>query len=141
MDLQEMSDRLEIYDLLARYSAAIDSRSWDDLDALFTPDAVLDYTQTGGIAGTLAEQKAYFSEVLPMFKGSQHLTATTTFAFDGDTARTRTLCFNPMVVDDKDVYFVGLWYADRLVRHEGSWRFAERLEEQSWSQHTRHKHR
>lgn len=145
MALQEISDRLEIYDLLARYSAAIDSRTWDDLDALFTADAHLDYTATGGIAGDLPTQKAYFAEVLPLFKGSQHLSGTTTFAFgpavdDGPctTASTRTLCFNPMVVDDRDVYFVGLWYVDQLVRVAGSWRFATRVEEQSWSMHTQH---
>lgn len=138
MDLQEISDRLEIYDLLARYSAAIDSRSWDDLDTLFTADAYLDYTSTGGIAGTLPEQKAYFAEVLPMFKGSQHLTGTTTFAFDpdGTTAHIRTICFNPMVCDDKDTYLVGLWYVDTLQRVDGAWRFARRDEEQSWTHHT-----
>lgn len=140
MDLQEISDRLEIYDLLARYSAAIDSRTWSDLDALFTTDAVLDYTSTGGIAGTLPEQQAYFAKVLPMFKGSQHLTGTTTFDFDSDgvTARIRTICFNPMVCDDKDTYFVGLWYADTLRRVDGAWRFAHRHEEQSWTHHTGH---
>jgi hypothetical protein len=138
MDPQEVSDRLEVYDLLARYSWCIDSRDWDGLDPLFTDDAHLDYTSTGGIAGSLPEQKAYFAEVLPMFKGSQHLTGTTTFDFDPDgvTARTRTLCFNPMVCDDKDVYFVGLWYVDVLRRVDGSWRFAQRVEEQSWTHHT-----
>ena len=136
MDLQEMSDRLEIQDLLARYSAAIDTRSWDDLDELFTPDAVLDYSETGGIAGTIAEQKAYFSAVLPGFKGSQHLTATSTMVFDGDTARVKTICFNPMVVDDSQVFFIGLWYRDVLVRTPGGWRFAERYEIRSWDHHT-----
>jgi hypothetical protein len=141
MDLQEMSDRLEVYDLLARYSWCIDSRDWDGLTPLFTDDAHLDYTATGGIAGTLPEQQAYFAQVLPMFKGSQHLSGTTTFDFsdaagpDG-VLRTRTICLNPMVCDDKDTYFVGLWYVDELRRVDGSWRFARRVEEQSWTFHT-----
>ena len=33
MQLQEMSDRLEIQDVLARYSNAIDTMQWDQLDA------------------------------------------------------------------------------------------------------------
>jgi len=39
MPLQEMSDRLEIQALLARYAHAIDTRDWDGLDDVFTPDA------------------------------------------------------------------------------------------------------
>jgi len=35
LSLQEISDRMEIQDVLAKYSDAIDSRRWDDLDALF----------------------------------------------------------------------------------------------------------
>jgi hypothetical protein len=38
LTLQEMSDRLEIQDLLARYSHAIDTMQWDQLDALFKDD-------------------------------------------------------------------------------------------------------
>ena len=37
-----------------------------------------------------------------------------------------------MVVDDKKVFFVGLWYADRLVRTADGWRFAERVEQLSY---------
>ena len=136
LTLQDISDRLEIQDLLARYSAAIDTRSWDDLDDLFTVDAQVDYTETGGIAGSLAEQKAYFAQVLPMFKGSQHLTATSTIVVQGDQARVKTVCFNPMVVDDQQVYFVGLWYRDVLVRTSTGWRFQERYEIKSWDFHT-----
>ena len=38
LSLQEISDRLEIQDLLSRYSYAIDERNWDGLDDVFTPD-------------------------------------------------------------------------------------------------------
>ncbi|MCC6942176.1 MAG: nuclear transport factor 2 family protein, partial [Novosphingobium sp.] len=34
MTLQEISDRLEIQDLFARYSFAIDERDWDALDTI-----------------------------------------------------------------------------------------------------------
>ena len=35
MSMQEISDRLEIQDLMLRYSYAIDSRDWDALDHVF----------------------------------------------------------------------------------------------------------
>jgi ketosteroid isomerase-like protein len=134
LSLQEMSDRMEIADLLARYSAAIDGRDWDALDTLFTDDAVIDYSEMGGIRGTLAEQKAFLVSVMPSFAGFQHLTATSTFDIDGDTARVRTICFNPMVVtDERQVLFCGLWYRDVMVRTPTGWRIRERHEDRGWS--------
>src|SRR5580692_5606052 len=43
--LQELSDRLEIQDLMVAYSYAIDHRQWEDLDDVFTADAIIDYSQ------------------------------------------------------------------------------------------------
>jgi len=136
MTLQEISDRLEIQDLLARYSNAIDTMQWDELDTLFTDDAEIDYTSMGGIRGTLAEQKAFLDANLPtIFKrGFQHMTATSLFDIDGDEARVRTICFNPMVIqDEKHVLFCGLWYRDTLVRQNGRWRIRERVEDRGWT--------
>lgn len=42
LSLEEISDRLEIQQLLVDYSAAIDRRRFDDLDRVFTPDAYID---------------------------------------------------------------------------------------------------
>jgi hypothetical protein len=39
---QEISDRLELQQLLTDYSEAIDQRRFDELDAIFTPDAYID---------------------------------------------------------------------------------------------------
>jgi hypothetical protein len=136
MTLQEISDRLEIQDLLARYSNAIDTMQWDELDALFTEDAEIDYTSMGGIRGTLAEQKAFLDANLPtIFKpGFQHMTATSLFDIEGDVAHVRTICFNPMVIqDEKHVLFCGLWYRDTLLRQDGRWRIRERVEDRGWT--------
>jgi hypothetical protein len=129
---QELSDRFEIQDLIARYSQLLDLQDWDALDALFTEDCVLDYTATGAIKGSWPEHKAYDISILPSFKGTQHLMGLPIITVDGDTATSRTICFNPMVVDSKKVFFVGLWYNDSLVRTEAGWQFRERVEELSY---------
>ena len=49
--LQELLDRVEIGDLLARYSTALDSRDWDLLGEVFLPDAVCDYGALGNPQG------------------------------------------------------------------------------------------
>ncbi|MDP9181630.1 MAG: nuclear transport factor 2 family protein [Actinomycetota bacterium] len=136
MELQEISDRLEIQDLLARYSNAIDTMQWDQLDALFTEDADIDYTSMGGIRGTLAEQKAFLEANLPTIfsRGFQHLAATTMFDIDGDVAHARTICFNPMVIKDQEhLLLCGMWYQDTLVRVDGRWRIQTRVQDRGWT--------
>ena len=64
MSLQELSDRQEIQDLMVAYCYAIDRKNWDELDEVFTPDAVIDYTEMVGFRGNLAETKAFLVEGL-----------------------------------------------------------------------------
>src|SRR6201999_3237600 len=65
----EISDRLEIQQLTVDYSTAIDNRRFDDLDAVFTLDAYIDYRDLGGIDGQFPDVKKWLSEVLPPFPG------------------------------------------------------------------------
>ena len=50
--LSELLDRHDISDLLSRYGVAIDSRQWDLLDTVFTPDATIDYSSSGAPKGS-----------------------------------------------------------------------------------------
>jgi SnoaL-like domain len=132
MSMEEISDRLEIQDLMVRYSYAIDSRNWDALDDVFTPDAHIDYSVFGGSVGNLAETKAFLTEAMPMFTTLQHMVSGTTIAFDGDTATAKTQCHNPMTMGDTenpDLMVCGLWYVDKLARTADGWRIEERVEE------------
>jgi 3-phenylpropionate/cinnamic acid dioxygenase small subunit len=136
MTLQEISDRMEIQDLLVAYSYAIDNRDFEALDAIFTAEAWIDYTVMGGPAGNLVDTKKFLSETMGMFRSFQHMVATSQVTIDGDTARARTICHNPMVMpigDDKvQVFYCGLWYVDELVRTPDGWRIAKRVEEKSY---------
>jgi hypothetical protein len=134
---QEISDRLEIQELLVRYSHAVDTRDWDALAQVFTPDATIDYTTFGGIKGDFAAIRAFLQASMPHFSGYQHLIANIVLEIDGDEARGRTACLNPMVIDRGDgsephVFFCGLWYRDRLVRTAQGWRIADRRQERSY---------
>jgi len=132
---QELSDRFEIQDLLAEYCHAIDSQDFEDLDNIFTDDAIIDYTAVGGAKGDLTETKAYLARALEKFSGMQHMLGLPQIRITGDKASVRTICFNPMVVD-KDgaphVFFVGIWYVDKLVRTDAGWRIKHRAEEFSF---------
>ena len=67
MDLQEIGDRLEVEDVLVRYTRAIDTGEWDRLDTVFTADADIDYTESGGIHAAYPEIKPWLAEMLPAF--------------------------------------------------------------------------
>jgi 3-phenylpropionate/cinnamic acid dioxygenase small subunit len=136
LSLQEISDRLEIQELLVRYSHTLDTHDWDAWEQVFTPDAMIDYTETGGPRGGVKETRAFLESVMPTtFSSYQHMIGNTVLEIEGDTARARSILFNPMVMsgDEPTVFFVGLWYRDELVRTSDGWRIKDRYEERSYT--------
>jgi hypothetical protein len=131
LSLEEISDRFEIQQLMVDYSNAIDQKQFDHLDRVFTPDAYIDYRVTGGIDGRFPEVKAWLEEVLPNFPAYYHMLGNFDVRVDGDTASSRTICFNPMVFnsEEKQILFVGIWYVDEFVRTAEGWRMSKRVEE------------
>jgi SnoaL-like domain len=133
LSLAEISDRLEIQQLMATYSNAIDRHDFERLDAVFTADAYIDYRAMGGIDGRYPQVKAWLGPALQHFPRYYHLIANTEVVLAGDTATARTVCFNPMEVPlpqgGSQVMFLGLWYLDQLVRTPAGWRISERVEE------------
>lgn len=133
LSFQEISDRLEIQQLMIDYSSAIDQRDYDRLDDVFTPDAYIDYRAMGGIDGRYPEVKAWLKPALGVFPHYFHMNGNMSIKITGDTATGRTICFNPMeakLADGKtQVMFLGLWYVDKFVRTARGWRISERVEE------------
>jgi hypothetical protein len=127
---QEISDRFEIHQLLIDYSTAIDQRRFDDLDRVFTEDAYIDYREMGGIDGRFPEVKAWLAQVLPNFPAYAHMLGNFDVRIDGDTASSRTILFNPMVLggDRNQILFCGLWYEDKFIRTPAGWRMSRRVE-------------
>jgi len=136
-DLERLADRLAIADVLTRYAWSLDSKEFDGLDDVFTDDAHLDYTSSGGVAGAFPEVKAWLASVLPHFPAYQHLVTNTDIRIDGDTATSRAEFYNPMVTAKRDgsrgIFFVGGEYHDRLARTPAGWRITERIERSVWT--------
>ncbi len=136
LSLQEISDRIEIEDLMVRYSHAVDTQQWDLLDDVFTADAQIDYSAMGGASGGLPEIKKFLATVMPNFPAFQHRISNSSITVDGDTATGRTMCHNPMLVGEaegkQNLMLCGLWYLDTFTRVDGAWRIARRVEEKSY---------
>jgi hypothetical protein len=136
MDLHQISDRMEIEALLTRYTRAIDTGEWDRLDQVFTPDAQIDYTATGGIAASYAEVKPWLAEMLPIFARRLHTLGQIDSQVDGDRAAVAAYFDNPMVLVQPDggerlVEFGGI-YHHQLTRTPEGWRSHSLLEELVW---------
>ena len=135
---QELSDRLEIQDLVFHYADLIDRRSFDDLREVFTEDAHIDYSAFGGSVGGREETIAFLQAALgaELFPNTQHLNANVQVKVDGDTASGRVMCFNPMQMalpeGGSQVFFLGLWYLDEYRRTSVGWRISRREEVKSW---------
>lgn len=133
MELQEIADRIAINDLLIDYCTAVDSRDFDAFSEIFTEDAVIDYSAMGGLRGTRDEIRDYLARVMPNFPHAQHMIGNSRVWIDGDHARARTMCHNPMSMPTGDgnyqVAFYGVWYNDKLIRTAEGWRICERIEE------------
>ena len=132
MELTEVADRAEIADLLARYTRAVDSRRWDDLDSLFTADARIDYTSMGGIAGGLDEVKRFLAESMALFSITQHMLGLPAIDVHGDRATAVTPCHNPMLLGSGDsarLMVCSLWYHEQFTRTADGWRISDLREE------------
>ncbi len=127
MDLQELSDRAEINDVLIRYTRAIDTGDWDRLDTVFTPDAQIDYTESGGIAAAFPEVKPWLAEMLPaFFPMRMHTLGQVEIRLDGDSAEVSAYFHNPMPMDDgkggTKLVEIGGIYHHTMTRTPDGWR-------------------
>jgi len=143
VDLQELSDRAEITDVLVRYTRAIDTGDWDRLDTVFTSDAQIDYTESGGIAAGFAEVKPWLAEVLPaFFPKRMHTLGQVEIRLDGDSAEVSAYFHNPMPVDAQGddgrggstLVEIGGIYHHSMTRTPDGWRSRRLREEVVWKQ-------
>ena len=139
MDLAEISDRLEIADVITRYTRAIDTGDWDRLDSVFTPDADIDYVQSGGIHDTYAAVKPWLAEMLPIFFPHRMHTigqVDVPWTPGADELEVCAYFDNPMPMDDGQggtkIVEVGGIYHHTMVRTPDGWRSRKLVEQVVW---------
>jgi len=135
--LRQISDQLEIQSILTLYCTSIDSKRFDGLDSVFTPEAFIDYTASGGTKGKFPEVKAWLEKVLALFSMTQHVVTNYDINISGNEATSRCVFYNPMALSIPEgktqMFFVGGYYNDKLIRTSDGWRITERIEEGAWN--------
>ncbi|MGZ4475858.1 MAG: nuclear transport factor 2 family protein [Nocardioides sp.] len=137
MELQDLLDRAEITDVLTRYTLAIDAGDFQDLDEVFTADAQIDYSESGGTIGVFPDVQAWLAENLYAFAiRCMHTVGQVDIALAGDAANVLAYFHNPMVIPDgprgadgERVVEVGGIYHHTFTRTPDGWR-SRRLREQ-----------
>ena len=136
MDTESLADRVAINALLDEYAHAIDSRDFDLVTTLFTADAHLDYTSSGGPAASRDEAVDWLRASLPAVALTQHLLTNRRIQVDGDRATVRTELLNPLLFDsDKgtELMLLGGRYDDQVVRTAAGWRINKRVHTTPWT--------
>jgi hypothetical protein len=128
-------DRLEIIEVIHRYSSAVTRRAWDEVTPLFTPDAVWESPEFGLHFDNPRDFVANLVEASPeVLVQTPHGPVV---ELDGDHANARTTILELVRVaapigatpepgsDPVNIQHFGL-YLDDLQRVDGAWRFTHR---------------
>jgi hypothetical protein len=130
----EISDRLEISDVLVRYGTAMDHRDWGLLATCFLPDVAMDY-DTSGSFHSLEEFVVHAEEGLRKMRSTQHYVVNHVISVEGDTADATSYALAQHVDDATGAIFsLGGVYRDTLVRTEAGWRISSRRFVSRWNQ-------
>ncbi|MFT3819291.1 MAG: nuclear transport factor 2 family protein [Rubrivivax sp.] len=141
--LQRLADRMEIQDLMARYSRCVDRAQWAGLREIYHPDAVDDH---GAYVGDVEGFIAWVSRRHAAITEAMHFLGNCLVDFAGpDTALVETyftaymrisgeaVAANAMFMqagagagESHDVVIRGR-YVDRVERRAGVWRIAKRV--------------
>ena len=133
MDLQELSDKLEINELLTRYARGVDSEDWELWKTVFTPDAHLDYSSAGAAVGSRDEVADWLANAMQHLPLKQHYITNVDIELDGDRATVRAMFYNPMMLPGAtEMSFCGGYYDHDMVRTADGWRSEKLVEKNEW---------
>lgn len=132
--LQNLADRLDINDLLTRYTVAVDRCDAALFASIWASGAIVDYGDGPQDAATWS---AGLMDRLGLMERTQHTLANIVIKVTGDAATTQTVCTAyHRVVDAAGAraIVVGGRYLDRLRRTAEGWRIAERRYVMDWNE-------
>ena len=131
---QEISDKQDIRELQNRYSYSIDSGQYDNLDVMFTADAIYDFC-TGSTDNIEALRKTIQDALQPLTT-SQHINGNQWAEIEGDRATAGCYFTVQMYKEglvDGEHFEMGGRYDDELLRTPDGWRFTRRTITILWS--------
>ena len=125
LSIQEISDRLEIQDLITNYCTVVDKKNWKGYREIFLEDASVDYSGSGGLSGSVDEVIDYldaslgYQEELGFAPITQHLVGNFELTLNEHNAEVRCMLYNPIMLgqgEGANAAIFGVWYIFEVVR-------------------------
>jgi ketosteroid isomerase-like protein len=132
-DLRSVRDELDIQRVIHDYAWACDNGDWQMLKSIFTEDAELDYSTTGGPSGSRDEVVAWLEESLTQLPWIHHVVSNFQIDIDGDRANVRAMfhCSAQFHGVD-DLMVTGGYYDEEFVRMADGWKIQRLFEDNRW---------
>ena len=128
LDLESLSAREEIRDVLYRYCRATDRRDWASLRACYHDDA---YDDHGSLVGPIDEFIRISKPFADRVAATMHFMGNALIELDGDVARVESYVIAYHVIEADDGTSKhdnwGIRYVDRFERRDGAWKIAHRV--------------
>ena len=134
-NVQTLADERAVINLASRYCWALDSKNFEELHNVFTPDAfaVLGGTECDGIDAIIKR----ISSALTRLDASHHLVGSHIVEVDGDQASHRCYLQAQHVLkgtEGGDLWLVAGTYEDQLIRTPDGWRIKQRILSRVWTE-------
>ena len=127
LSIQEISDRIEIQDLITNYCSVVDKKNWKGYREIFLEDASVDYSGSGGLSGSVDEVIDYldaslgFQKELGFAPTTQHLVGNFELTLSKDSAKVRCMLYNPIMLgqgEGANAAIFGVWYTFEVEREK-----------------------
>lgn len=135
MDIQELSDRAEIADVLYRYARGIDSKDWTLWRSAFLEDAHLDYSSAHGPVGDRETIAQWLEASFAHIEGAHHHITNIEIVVNGNEATATALFYNPFRAAWTEKFSsAGGYYHHTLTRTAEGWKSRKLVEDNRWIQ-------
>jgi hypothetical protein len=134
---EQSTDQFAVQRVLHEYAWACDNGDWDLLSAVFTTDAHLDYSSTGGPAGGREEVVGWLRESLSQLTVIQHVVSN--FQIDVEVERAigrATFLTFARIPGLDEMLTTGGYYDLALRRGPDGWKIERLVEDNRWMQPT-----
>jgi 3-phenylpropionate/cinnamic acid dioxygenase small subunit len=134
-DERSISDQLDVQRVLFEYAWACDNGDWVALRSVFTADASLDYSSTGGPAGGRDEVVGWLQESLSQVPVIQHVVSNFQIDVRGDDATGRAMFLTAAQIPGLDeMLHTGGYYDLAFRRQADGWKIERLVEDNRWMQ-------
>jgi hypothetical protein len=130
---RSIADELDVQRVLYEYAWACDNGDWNRLRSVFTADAHLDYSSTGGPVGQREEIVGWLQESLRQLTTIQHVVSNFQIDVDGDYAGGRAMFLTSARIPGlADMLTTGGYYDLAFRRESDGWKIERLVEDNRW---------